>query len=438
MNTKWLKNELSNTFPLHSQSRFSVQVRYLLIGILLLVFTLNYLQRVNVSILMADPEFITALGLTGETGKQGWLMTLFLLAYAVTNILTGSLGDRFGPRRIMSLGILLGGLATALGGMATGLGTLLVVRVLLGIGQGLYYPNQGVFIRRWFPPWERGKANSLCSLGGNLGTITAMPLFALITVSWGWQMNFYLIAVVALVFILPAVWFLISDWPQESSLLGAAERSYLAKNNPNDGTVLIRQKGFMMEAVKEVFKVPQIIWFILVYISFLSIWYGLLTWLPQYLTVARGFPFKTMGFLSALPYIAGIGGLILSGFGSDRLGRRAPFALVAFISTSLLLYAAAITTNVKACVLLISLATGTLSLFIGVFWAMVQTRLPLHLVGLGTGVISGVGNLFSAFAPLFIGFLIQLTGQYLIGILYMVAFGVVGAACSWTLARTET
>jgi MFS family permease len=134
----------------------------------------------------------------------------------------------------------------------------------------------------------------------------------------------------------------------------------------------------------------------------------------------------------------GILGLILAGFCSDKIGRRAPFAVLSFISTSVLLFWAAATTKVYLSVLLISAATGTISIFNGVFWAMVQTRLPGHLVGFGTGLISGVGNFFSALAPVAIGLLIQFSNSYFVGILYLVGFGIVGAVCSVALTRGET
>ena len=52
--------------------------RYLLTGILLVVFTIHYLQRINIGVLLADPKFLLDMGLIGEPGKQGMLMTLFL------------------------------------------------------------------------------------------------------------------------------------------------------------------------------------------------------------------------------------------------------------------------------------------------------------------------------------------------------------------------
>ena len=412
-------------------------LRYFLTVVLLVVFSIHYLQRVNISILMADPIFLREMGLNGEPAKQGLLMTLFLLAYALTNLFTGSLGDLFGPRRVMAFGVAVGGGAMLLGGAASAFGTLLLARVLLGIGHGIHYPNHGVFIRRWFPSWERGKANSISSIGSDLGPIIAMPLFTMVTLLWGWKMSFYLMAGIAFLVALPLILIFIRDQPGKSSLIGEAERNYLQDNVDINSPVDKHSGESLVLRVKEVLRTPQFMMLVVAYASFLSIWFGLLTWLPQYLTLARGISFKTMGFLSSLPYVMGIIGLILAGFGSDRMGRRAPFAVLAFISTSLLLFWADLTANVYFSAFLISVATGTISLFVGVFWAMVQNRLPGHLVGFGTGLISGVGNLFSAAAPVAIGILIQFSNSYFVGILYLVGFGVVGSICSMALARKE-
>lgn len=412
--------------------------RYLLTGILLVVFTIHYLQRINIGVLLADPKFLLDMGLIGEPGKQGMLMTLFLLAYALTNFGTGSLGDRFGPRRLMLLGVLVGGAAMLLGGAAAGFGTLLLARVLLGIGHGIHYPNHGVFIRRWFPSWERGKANSIPSIGSNLGPILAMPLFTVVTLTWGWKMSFYLMAGAAFLVALPLILLFIRDLPSECSWIGDSEKEYLQENVGQCAYGYGSKEKSLTVRTKEVLATPQFILLMVVYAAFLSIWFGLLTWLPQYLTLARGLSFKTMGYIASLPYVLGIAGLLLAGFGSDRIGRRAPFALCAFTGAALFLFGAAITENSYLCALLIAAGTGMISLFIGVFWAMVQNRLPGHLVGFATGLISGVGNLFSALTPVAIGFLIQFFHSYFAGILYLAGSGLVGALCSIALVRGET
>lgn len=412
--------------------------RYILTVILLVVFSIHYLQRINIGVLLADPKFLLDMGLNGEPGKQGMLMTLFLLAYALTNLCTGSLGDRFGPRRMMLLGVLVGGAAMLLGGASAGFGTLLMARVMLGIGHGIHYPNHGVFIRHWFPSWERGRANSISSIGSNLGPILAMPLFTVVTLAWGWKMSFYLMAGAAFLVALPLILLFIRDLPSECNWICDSEKEYLRENvgqcaygyEPKEKSLTVR--------IKEVLATPQFVLLMVVYAAFLSIWFGLLTWLPQYLTLARGLSFKTMGYIASLPYVLGIGGLLLAGFGSDRIGRRAPFALCAFVGAALFLFGAAITENPYRSAVLIAAGTGMISLFIGVFWAMVQNRLPGHLVGFATGLISGMGNLFSALAPVAIGFLIQFFHSYFAGILYLVVIGLMGAFCSIVLVREET
>lgn len=413
------------------------RVRYLLSAILLITITIHYLQRVNISILLADPQFLADLGLTGETAKQGLLMTFFLLLYALTNFITGPLGDRFGPRRIMALGVFISGIAMVVAGFASAFGIMLFARILLGIGNGIHYPAQGVFVRRWFPPWERGRANAINSIGSNLGPILAMPLFVFIANNWGWEACFYTVALLGLLVALPGVWFLTSDLPEKSPFIGAAEKDYLQKNVGGSLPSGHAARIPFRVRVGKVLEIPWLGMYIIAYASFLSIWFGLLTWLPQYFTMARGISFTTMGFVSSLPYILGIIGLLFAGVVSDRIGRRAPFAVVALAGSASLLYWAAVTSQIYPCIILVSLATGVLSLFMGVYWAMVQTLLPINLVGLGVGMISGVGNFIAALTPLIIGGLIQLTGSYLAGILYLVVFGLVGAVCSWVLVREE-
>ncbi len=103
--------------------------RLALVIILFITLLVAYLDRVNVSVLMADPTFLTEMGIIGQPVQMGLLMTTFLIAYGIANVVTGPLGDWIGPRKAMSLSILLWTIAVSFGGMATTFAMMLTARV---------------------------------------------------------------------------------------------------------------------------------------------------------------------------------------------------------------------------------------------------------------------------------------------------------------------
>jgi sugar phosphate permease len=93
--------------------------RAILVGILLFTLLVAYLDRVNVSVLLADKALLADMGIAGKPIEMGKLMTYFLIAYGVANVALSPLGDIWGPRLAMSLSIFLWTLSVMLGGLAT-------------------------------------------------------------------------------------------------------------------------------------------------------------------------------------------------------------------------------------------------------------------------------------------------------------------------------
>ncbi|SUH12475.1 membrane protein [Salmonella enterica subsp. enterica] len=106
-----------------------------------------YLDRVNVSVLAANEPFLAYMGIEGMPLQIGMMMTVFLAAYGIANVVLSPLGDYLGPRKAMMLCILIWTIALMIGGVATSFALIIICRILLGIGEGFYYPLQSVFIK---------------------------------------------------------------------------------------------------------------------------------------------------------------------------------------------------------------------------------------------------------------------------------------------------
>ena len=112
--------------------------RVILVLILLVTLLIAYLDRVNVSVLLADNTFLSDMGIKGQPVQMGLLMTLFLIAYGISNVFLSPIGDYLGPRKAMCLSIFLWCLSLFIGGIASTFTIMLAAHVILGIGEGMH------------------------------------------------------------------------------------------------------------------------------------------------------------------------------------------------------------------------------------------------------------------------------------------------------------
>lgn len=409
------------------------RIRIMIVTILFFTLLVAYLDRVNVSVLVADANFLTDMGIKGQPVQMGLLMTLFLIAYGVANVVTGPVGDYIGPRKAMSLSILLWAIAVSLGSFATTFTAMLWSRIILGTGEGMHWPMQSAYVKNWFPPAERGKANSVWLLGLMIGPALAMPLFTYIVAAWGWRLSFLFLAVLGLLPLL-AVWFFTTDHPRQHRLVNAAELNHIEQALQEEATAAAAVKAENLGERLRSFALNYRFWLLTVnYFCIASIWWGMMAWLPSYLKVARGFSWGEMGALASLPYVLGSLSILFFGHLSDKLGRRAPFVACAQFASALFIYLGAQVANNVASALFISVGIGAIAMALPSSWSILQKIVPAQAIGAGAGMMNGVSNGSSAFSPVLIGFFIALSGGYGGGLMFLVSLGLLGGLCMLVL-----
>jgi sugar phosphate permease len=396
-----------------------------------------YLQRLNISVLLVDTQFLKDMGLLGQGARQGLLMTCFLLAYSIINLLAAPLGDRIGPRKTMFFGIILASIAMVIGGIAWSLEIVLIVRIILGVGQGIYFPAQIATVRRWFPPRERGRANALYGLGGSIGLILAVPLFTYLIEQSSWRAVFFVPAILGFIITLPLIFRIITDDPEDNHYISQKETQWLKEQFAEEATELAEGIGMNHTGARAILSSSSF-WMVCVsYMAYLSIWWGILTWLPQYLVVARHYSVQGMSILATVPYLFSMFGLLFGGCLSDRLERHSVFCFVGLLGAAGCILAASLVPSDFLAAILMAVGVGCIQIYYAPIWVLLQSLLPVHLIGTGTGLMNGISNLVSATSPFIIGFLIQITGNYTSGLLYLVGFGLIGSLSCLFLFKHE-
>jgi sugar phosphate permease len=408
--------------------------RVVLVIILFVTLLVAYLDRVNVSVLLADTKFLTDMGIKGQPVQMGLLMTLFLIAYGLSNVVLSPLGDKIGPRKAMLISIFLWTISVMIGGLAPTFAIMLIARLILGIGEGMHWPMQSSFVKNWFPPSERGKANGAWLVGLMGGPAIAMPFFTWIISSWGWRPSFFVL--VAFGFIpLFLLWFFVKDHPHQHKGVNKAEREYIESALKAEAEQESNMKTETLGERLASFCFNYRFWLLTVnYFCIASIWWGTMAWLPSYLKASRGFSWTAMGALSSLPYVLGTISILFFGHLGDKLGRRAPLVAIGHLLAAAGIYFGANATDNMTAALLISFGIAAIAITLPASWSLLQRIVPGKAIGAGSGMMNGLGNGGSAFAPVLIGYFIALTGSYIGGLMFMVGLGVLGFLCMSVLS----
>jgi len=303
---------------------------------------------------------------------------------------------------------------------------MLGARLLLGVGEAMHWPMQSKFVKNWFPPGERGKANSLWLFGLFIGPALAMPFFTWVIKSFGWRPSFFILAAIGLVPLL-LIWKFTRDFPHELKSVNSAELEYIENGMKAEREAEAQTGKVSVWDNIKLFISDYRFWLVTIYYACnASIWWGSMAWLPSYLKVSRGFSWAEMGALSSLPYILGMISVLICGWWTDKVGRRAPFSAASMLGAALFVYLGAHAPDNMTSAIFISLGIGSLGIGQPANWSLLQQIVPGKAIGTGAGVMNGIANGAAALAPLIIGFLISTTGSYIGGLMYLVFLGAVG------------
>lgn len=351
---------------------------------------LNYVDRGAIGI--ASPLMKSDLGLSEEA--YGVVFSAFFWIYAPVQMFAGWLCDRFSVYKLMAWGILLWAGATLLMGFAGGFLSLLVLRIMLGVGESISFPGSSKIIARHVEPERRGVANAAVATGLALGPAVGTLAGGLILQSWGWHAIFFAFGFVTLLWLLP--------WQQTVRALPTTGHLDEGQRVPL-GSLLTKWPLWSMSIVHALGN---------------YCFYFLLAWLPLFLTKSRGFSIGEMTLLATLGYA--VQGACALGYGhfSDwwtRSGRSEAACRRWMMVASQLLAAAsilglafahdAVTIGILLC--LAGAASAALSLNL---YAVAQMFAGPRASGTWVGVQNAIGNVSGIVGPIVTGIVVQRAG----------------------------
>lgn len=378
----------------------------LLLGLAIL---LNYIDRGAISI--ASPVLKPELGLSNT--EYGYAVSAFFWTYVPIQLFIGWACDRWCVYRLIAAGIALWALSTLAMGLVGGLLSLIMFRLLLGVGESITFPGASKVIARHVAPENRGLANGVVATGIALGPVIGTFAGGLMVASYGWRTMFVVFGLITFLWVVP--WLLTARRLPTFAAAGREQPLPLAR--------VAKTRAVWAMGIGH-FGATYPLYFIIV-------------WLPLYLTKSRGFSITDMTYLATLGFIAQALSAMAQGWVSDHLvrgGRDEARIRRALMVGGNVVMAVAIVGIMRSdsapqiglwLVLFgAAAATGGVNLY-----AIAQMFAGPRASGSFIGIQNSVGNIPGIVMPIITGLIIDWTGVY--DNAFLLTAGVCLAAALW-------
>jgi len=290
-------------------------LRWWVIALIALATVINYIDRQALGVLWPDIALDLYPDETGDERKAiyAWITGSFIFFYAMGQALFGKIFDWIGTRLGFALSIGVWSIATALHAFASGAWSFTIFRSILGVAEAGNWPGAAKGNAEWFPTHERAFAQGLFNSGAAIGGIVAIPMIAILTIYFSWQMIFIVIGLVGLLWLVP--WFLIVKAPPKfHPNISDEERQY----------ILSGQKSSEVEdesddedeynpTTTNLLKHKESWGVIIASAAIDPIWWLFIVWIPIYLNGVYGMDVKTIGIYGWVPYLGAMFGAWFGG-----------------------------------------------------------------------------------------------------------------------------
>jgi MFS family permease len=380
-----------------------------IIAMLALVLFINWVDRGSLG--TATPLIKHDLGLTNE--QLGRLSLFFFSFYALMQIPSGWLAERYGAHRVLAVGLAIWAVATMLTGLSSSLAMLLILRMLLGIGESAAFPATSKILAAAVPIEQLGAANGICAFAYSVGPAIGILGGGLLIDRVGWRGMFVVFGILSLLWLLP--------WSFTRLPALANARRQDDADTPSWSQVL-RQRGMWGTGLG--------------LFSNNYIFYFMLAWLPDYLVSARHFSMHEMEAWGTASYFVNGFSALFVGWAIDRYVQRRGSANLAYKAV---LFVAQIGCIIG--MLMMGMGSPRVAI-IGLFavmcllgassagvYTMSQILAGPRAAGRWVGVQNCIGNLSGGFAAWFTGIIVDRTGHFTGAFITAAVIAALGAYC---------
>ncbi len=378
---------------------------YRLIPVAFITYSLAYLDRANFGFAAAG-EMAKDLNITAKTSAL--LGSLFFLGYFFFQIPGAHYAASKSAKKLIFWSLILwGGLAMATG-MVSDVTVLIIIRFMLGVVESAVMPAMLILLSRWFTKSERSRANTFLILG-NPATILWMSIlsgYLINAVGWRWMFIWEGLPAIIWAFFW---WQLVNDKPKDATWLTQPEKDALESALQKEQQGIKPVKNYMTA-----FKSRAVILLCLQY-AFWSIGvYGFVMWLPSIIKAAPDMSIVRTGWLSSIPYVFAIIGMLTASYFSDKTLNRKAFVWPFLLIAALAFYGSYLigTSNFWLSFVLLVIAGTAMYAPYGPFFAIIPEILPGNVTAGAIALINSLGALGSFAGSYLVGYLNSSTGGF--------------------------
>jgi len=367
-------------------------IRWLIVLLLLVSVGINYVDRGSLSV--AAPILTKEFDL--QPDQMGLLFSGFFWSYAVFQLVSGWLVDRYDVKWVYTVGFCVWSLAMAGTGLVGSFAGLFAARVILGIGESVGYPAISQIVVRQFAQHERGMPNALIDVGTKIGPALSTMIGGLVVSRFGWRALFIAMGIGAMIWLIPWLWLMPARETKEveHKRTGVAVAELLSRREVWGTSLAMFSLGY--------------------------VWYFLLTWLPSYLVDQRHLSMDRMAIMGSLPFWVMALATVAGGWfadwwivrGASPTRARKTMALVGLSSCGLLIMPVGYVADADLALGLLIAACAGLGLFTSNVWAITQTLAGPEAAGQWSGFQNFIGNLGGVASPWIAGVIVKQTGTF--------------------------
>jgi MFS family permease len=399
----------------------------IVLGLLCVMYFITYVDRVNIA--TAGSEIKRELALSNT--QLGFVFSAFAYPYLLFQVFGGWIGDRFGPRWTLFTCGLIWAAATILTGFAGSLTLLVLVRVMLGVGEGATFPCATRAMQSWTPPEKRGFAQGITHAFSRFGNALTPPIVAWLIALVTWRGSFVVLGCCSVLWLMVWVWYF-RDVPAEHRAMTADDLEAL----PNRGAALAVVRPQVPWARLTLRMLPVTI----VYFCYGWTLWLYLNWLPSFFLHEYQLDLSHSAWFASAVFSAGVAGDVVGGIVSDRILKRTGnlqtarrnVVVAGFLGSFVCMLPIFSTHELSVIVPCLAAALFSAEIVIGPMWSI-----PMDIAGKFSGTASGLMNTGSALAailsPLAFGYVADLTGDWHLPFVGSVGLLLLGAALAFTM-----
>ncbi|MCW4462760.1 MFS transporter [Sphingomonas sp. BT-65] len=378
--------------------------RHAVLGFLAALSVITFIDRMAIAV--TGPAIQKDLGIS--PAEWGWVLGAYTFAYAVFEVPSGAIGDRYGYRKELTRITVWWSFFTAITAACHNFWQLAAARFMFGLGAAGAYPNMSGVLYRWFPKRERARGQGVIWAASRLGGALAPLLLVPLNTHLGWQMVFVILGLIGFVWAI-LWWRWYHDRPADQPGITPEEAAEIGDD---------AGAGHSGTPWGKLLSLPQL-WLIGIAYFFYAFgsWFYF-GWFSQWMTNGRGFTQTEMAVYAAIPFLLGIVSNLIGGVLSDQLGARIGFKLAYRLITSVclsvtaaLLLAMSLTPDKTMVVVLAAASFAVMDLMLPSAWAMCMS-IGGRYGGTATGFMNMLGNLGGFVGVVATGYIIKGTGSY--------------------------